>query len=86
MLLGAWLDALGELVGHVGGFYSGVDSRPVNFEITEQTRQAIDEYLKLVRKNPDNYLFTGRRGNDGNLTTRQYARLVATEISPWIII
>ncbi len=54
--------------------------RPVKFEITEQTRQAIDEYLKLVRKDPDNYLFTGRRGKDRNLTTRQYARLV----SEWI--
>jgi site-specific recombinase XerC len=54
--------------------------RPVKFEITEQTRQAIDEYLKLVRKDPGNFLFAGRRGKDQNLTTRQYARLV----SEWI--
>ena len=54
--------------------------RPVKFEITEQTRQAVDEYLKLVRKDPGDFLFTGRRGKDRNLTTRQYARLV----SEWI--
>ncbi len=54
--------------------------RPVKFEITEQTRQAIDEYLKRARKGPGDFLFTGRRGKDRNLTTRQYARLV----SEWI--
>ena len=51
--------------------------RPVKFEITEQTRQAIDEYLKVARKKPGEFLFTGRRGKDRNLTTRQYARLVS---------
>ena len=54
--------------------------RPVKFEITEQTRQAIDEYLKAARKRPGEFLFTGRRGKDCSLTTRQYARLV----SQWI--
>ena len=54
--------------------------RPVRFEITEQTRQAIDEYLKLVPKGPGEFLFTGRRGKDRSLSTRQYARLV----SEWI--
>lgn len=54
--------------------------RPVKFEVTEQTRQAIDEYLKTVHKGPTDFLFTGRRGRDRNLTTRQYARLV----SEWI--
>ncbi len=54
--------------------------RPVKFEITEQTRQAVDEYLKAARKRSGEFLFTGRRGNDRSLTTRQYARLV----SQWI--
>jgi integrase len=54
--------------------------RPVKFEISEQTRQAIDDYLKMKPKVPGDYLFTGRRGNDQCLTTRQYARLV----SDWI--
>src|SRR5262245_12930503 len=27
--------------------------RPVRFEVTEQTRQAIDDYLRITRKKPD---------------------------------
>ena len=54
--------------------------RPVKFEITEQIGQSVDEYLKAAGKRPGEYLFTGRRGNGGCLTTRQYARL----LSEWI--
>ena len=51
--------------------------RPVRFEITEQTRQAIDEYLCDRNKLPEDFLFGGRRGRERSLTTRQYARLVS---------
>ena len=54
--------------------------RPVKFEITEQTRQAVDAYLETNRKKPGDFLFAGRRGPDRCLTTRQYARL----LSGWI--
>ncbi len=54
--------------------------RPVKFEITEQTRLAVDDYLKASKKKPGDFLFAGRRGRDRCLTTRQYARLV----SDWI--
>jgi len=54
--------------------------RPVRFEITEQTRQALDDYQKATGKRPGDVLFSGRRGKDRSLTTRQYARLV----SKWI--
>src|SRR5678816_3955833 len=47
--------------------------RPVRFELTEQTRQAIDRYIKLAGKRPGDFLFTGRRPGQ-NMTTRQYAR------------
>ena len=50
--------------------------RPVRFEMSEQTRQAIDDYLKATNKRPGEFLFTGRRGLQTNMTTRQYARLV----------
>lgn len=53
---------------------------PVKFEITEHTRQPIDDYLKASGKQPGEFLFTGRRGLGMNLTTRQYARLV----SEWV--
>jgi integrase len=50
--------------------------RPVRFELTEQTRLAIDEYLTTGGKKPGEYLFNGRRTGQG-MTTRQYARLLA---------
>jgi integrase len=46
--------------------------RPVRFELSEQTRQAVDDYLKAANKRPGEFLFTGRRGPDRNKTTRQY--------------
>src|SRR5438046_5976882 len=49
--------------------------RPVRFELSEQTREAIDDYLKAANKKPGDFLFTGRRRPDRNMTTRQYARL-----------
>src|SRR5881397_3642849 len=51
--------------------------QPVRFELTEQTRQAVDDYLKAVGKKPGEFLFTGRHAVGRCLTTRQYARLVA---------
>ncbi len=51
--------------------------RPVRFEITEQTRQAVDDYLRRSKRKTGAFLFGGRRGKDSNLTTRQYARLVS---------
>jgi integrase len=55
--------------------------RPVRFEITEQTRQAIDDHLAATRSAPNEYLFQGRQRNR-HLTTRQYARLLAEWLSP----
>jgi len=49
--------------------------RPVRFELTEHTRKAIDDYLRLTERQPGQFLFAGRGGR-GGLTTRQYARLV----------
>jgi len=54
--------------------------RPVRFELSEQTRQAVDDYLKATAKRPGEFLFTGRRDPGRNITTRQYARLE----SDWI--
>jgi integrase len=50
--------------------------RPVRFEITEQTRQATDDYLSQRVGSCGPNLFPGRSAA-GHLTTRQYARLVA---------
>ena len=49
--------------------------RPVRFELTEQTRQAVDDYLKVSHKKPGEFLFAGQAGR--NMTPRQYGRLVS---------
>jgi len=49
--------------------------RPVRFEITEQTRQVIDDHLSQRSDASSSYLFPGG-GPAGHLTTRQYARLL----------
>jgi integrase len=54
--------------------------QPVRFELTEQTRQALDEYMSAAGRKPGQLLFPSRRKRDRNITTRQYARLV----SDWI--
>jgi hypothetical protein len=34
--------------------------RPVRFELTEQTRQAIDDYIRVANKKSSEHLFVGR--------------------------
>ena len=48
----------------------------MRFELSEATRQAVDEYLRAAPKKPGDFLFPGRRHGCG-MTTRQYARLIA---------
>ena len=55
--------------------------QPVRFEMTEQTREAIDDYIRTANKKPGQHLFTGRRDCDRAITTRQYARLVGKWIA-----
>ena len=50
--------------------------RPVRFEITEQTRQALSEYLRVSGRHAGEFLFAGRGNHTCYLSTRQYARLV----------
>lgn len=54
--------------------------RPVRFELTEQTRQAINEYLVASGRKAGDYLFNGRRSGQ-SMTTRQYARLLSEWLS-----
>jgi integrase len=55
--------------------------QPVRFELTEQTRQAIDDYLRAAGKKQGQFLFAGRRDLDRNISTRQYSRLVSEWVS-----
>jgi integrase len=50
--------------------------RPVQFEVTEQTKNALAAWLPFVRRNGGSYLFPSRRKTSQHLSTRQYARIV----------
>jgi integrase len=50
--------------------------RPVQFEITDQTRAAVDQLIKLQRLRPHDYLFPSREDALSHLSTRQYAKLL----------
>jgi integrase len=51
-------------------------SQPVQFEITQQTREAVDAWVKEANLGPDDYLFPSRIHDAPHLGTRQYARIV----------
>jgi integrase len=50
--------------------------RPVQFEITEQTRNAIQSWISEKALQNTDYLFPTRVRNSPHLSTRQYARIV----------
>jgi len=49
---------------------------PVQFEITEQTREAVLNWIQKAKLNSDDYLFKSRMKSSLHLSNRQYARLV----------
>ncbi len=50
--------------------------RPVQFEITEQTREALAKWIDHARLKSEHYLFPSRVHGSPHLSTRQYARIV----------
>jgi integrase len=48
----------------------------VQFEITEQSREAVKTWVAKANLGRDDWLFPSRNGREKHLTTRQYARLV----------
>jgi integrase len=50
--------------------------RPVQFEITEQTRTSIADWIACSKRTMGDYLFPSRIHASPHLTTRQYARIV----------
>lgn len=51
-------------------------SRPVQFEITEQTRQSVLAWMDRRQLAGSEYLFPSRVSDSPHLSTRQYARIV----------
>ena len=50
--------------------------RPVQFEITEQTRSSLTDWIKLSGIKLSDFIFPSRIHNSPHITTRQYARIV----------
>ena len=50
--------------------------RPVQFEITGQTREAIGMWIQQANLSSSDFLFPGRSRRYPHLSTRQYARIV----------
>jgi len=55
-------------------------NQPVRFEITEQTRTALSDWIEVAQLKHRDYLFPSRIDRARHLSTRQYARL----LSGWI--
>src|ERR1700738_2533349 len=50
--------------------------RPVQFEVTEQTKASLEIWLRMLRPTGSRYLFPSRLHARLHLSTRQYSRLV----------
>jgi integrase len=50
--------------------------RPVQFEITEQTRGAVGAWIAAAHLKPDQFLVPGRMSASPHRSTRQYSRIV----------
>jgi integrase len=51
-------------------------SRPVQFEITEQTRHSLSAWLRIRPQNREGWLFPSRINRETHISTRQYMRLL----------
>jgi integrase len=52
--------------------------RPVQFEITEQTRDAVYAWIRRASLRSEDFLFPSRVHESPHLSTRQYARIVGS--------
>lgn len=55
-------------------------SRPLQFEITQPTRDAVTEWIKKAKLTSNDFLFPSRVHESPHLGTRQYARILNTWI------
>ena len=55
--------------------------RPVQFEITDHTRAALAEWIKLSGLRSDDFVFPGRAPRSAHLSTRQYSRIVRSWVT-----
>jgi integrase len=66
----------GNNVRHRATIVQKKTGRPVQFEISEQSRSSIENWLPTLRANGSRYLFPSRLHASPHISTRQYSRLV----------
>ena len=66
----------GAMVRHRATIVQKKTGRPVQFEITEQSRSSVEAWLPMLRATGSRYLFPSRLHASPHISTRQYARLV----------
>jgi integrase len=67
---------LGEHVASRATIMQQKTQRPVQFEITEQTRESVTTWIRHTGLNATDFLFPSRMHASPHLSIRQYARLV----------
>jgi integrase len=55
--------------------------RPVQFEINEQTRDAVASWIAAAHLKPEQFLFPSRMSESPHLSTRQYSRIVGSWVA-----
>jgi integrase len=55
--------------------------RPVQFEITEQTRDAVAAWIATAHLKPEQFLFPSRLSESPHLSTRQYSRILGAWVA-----
>ena len=73
--------AHGSRVGSRAAIVQKKTGRPVQFEITGQTRDAIAAWIERARLRDDQFLFPSRMRWSPHLSTRQYARIVKSWVT-----
>ena len=56
-------------------------SQPVKFELTDQTREAVEAWIAKAELTAEQYLFPSRLIRSPHITTRQYARTVKSWVA-----
>jgi integrase len=67
---------LGESVLSRASILQQKTGQPVRFEITDQTRVAVQQWITTEKLRGDAWLFASRVRSEAHITTRQYARIV----------
>lgn len=68
--------ATGSEVASRASIFQSKTGRPVQFEITEQTREAVKNWIASRQLSLGDYVFPSAKVYGSHLSTRQYARIV----------